>query len=329
MLPMSNGPSFSLVVPVRCEAGRIGELHDLLASAAVALDDTWEVVYVDDGSPGETPAELRRRVEDDARVRVVELSRSFGWEGAALAGLDHATGSTAIAIDPGRCDASETLAALVAAKGQGAEIVRGTCQEPPAKKTRRCPLRGYCGWIASRSRQPGQDAAERVGPLLFDAKSLDALRRRVRDGRPLGEVLDNLGFRQAELTCAAFDGPAFYEPPPAPKARPGGMRIVRLLSMPGALLVVAAIAYAGVSVALWPTGRSAGTVAHIAALLAGVVGAQLLVLAVVADRIVKYMPARREETDYVVRDKAGFEGDSPAPADKGDGDTGTRYSVFT
>jgi dolichol-phosphate mannosyltransferase len=116
----------SVVVPVCDEAAGIRAFH---ARASKALSDIpsadWELIYVDDGSADGSFALLARLAEDDARVRVVKLSRNFGQQIAITAGLDRARGDCAVVIDADLQDPPEAIAQLVAKWRAGFEVVHG------------------------------------------------------------------------------------------------------------------------------------------------------------------------------------------------------------
>lgn len=63
--------------------------------------DSFEIVFVDDGSPDESAAWVRQTCRERAGIRLVELSRNFGHHQAAMAGLAHAQGAYVFLID---CD---------------------------------------------------------------------------------------------------------------------------------------------------------------------------------------------------------------------------------
>src|SRR5438477_10031731 len=90
--PTHGAPIFSVVVPVFDEAGGIEEFHRRLSAVMPILGESWEVVYVNDGSRDRTLAILEHLRRGDARIGLVNLSRNFGKEVATTAGLDHAKG---------------------------------------------------------------------------------------------------------------------------------------------------------------------------------------------------------------------------------------------
>lgn len=63
------------------------------------LTDSYEFVFVDDGSPDHSKAEVLKLIEQDKNVRLIELSRNFGHHKAVMAGLEYVTGDLVFLFD--------------------------------------------------------------------------------------------------------------------------------------------------------------------------------------------------------------------------------------
>lgn len=116
-------PVFSVVVPVFEEADGIEEFHRRLSTTMQALGESWEAVYVNDGSRDRTLTILEALRRADGRIGLVNLSRNFGKEVATTAGLDHARGDAIIVIDADLQDPPEVIPELVAAWRDGFDMV--------------------------------------------------------------------------------------------------------------------------------------------------------------------------------------------------------------
>jgi glycosyltransferase involved in cell wall biosynthesis len=90
---------YSIVVPLHNEQENITELYDRLKVVMESQPETFELVFVDDGSSDRTFHLLREIVAVDSRVVVVKLRRNFGQTPALAAGFDHARGEYVIAMD--------------------------------------------------------------------------------------------------------------------------------------------------------------------------------------------------------------------------------------
>jgi glycosyltransferase involved in cell wall biosynthesis len=112
----------SVVVPAYNEAAGLDNFHRRLVSALAGLE-SWEVVYVNDGSTDSTSAVMEAVHRTDDRVAVVSLSRNFGKETAITAGLDHAAGDAVVVIDADLQDPPELIPELVANWRAGFDMV--------------------------------------------------------------------------------------------------------------------------------------------------------------------------------------------------------------
>ncbi len=92
-------PTFSIVIPVLNEAD---SLPELLASIAVAIapsGESYEVVFVDDGSTDGSLERLKALAETDERVRVFSFRRNLGKSPALLCGISQAAGRYILTMD--------------------------------------------------------------------------------------------------------------------------------------------------------------------------------------------------------------------------------------
>jgi glycosyltransferase involved in cell wall biosynthesis len=117
------GPVLSLVVPVYNEERNIATFLAAATSALDALGETFEIIFIDDGSRDGSLGMMVAASATDPRVKVVAFPRNFGKETALTAGLAHASGDAVIPID---CDLQhpvDLIAPMVAAWRQGADMV--------------------------------------------------------------------------------------------------------------------------------------------------------------------------------------------------------------
>jgi glycosyltransferase involved in cell wall biosynthesis len=105
-------PVISVVVPAFNEAAGLNRFHHRLTHALADVE-SWEVVYVDDGSVDATLSVIEALRRTDERVAVISLSRNFGKEIAVTAGLDHAGGDAVVVVDADLQDPPELIPELV------------------------------------------------------------------------------------------------------------------------------------------------------------------------------------------------------------------------
>jgi dolichol-phosphate mannosyltransferase len=87
------------------------------------IDETWEVVYVNDGSKDASLELLRGLQENFPQVVVVDLSRNWGHMGALWAGMQTAKGDAVVLMDGDLQDPPEVIPEMVAAWRNGAQVV--------------------------------------------------------------------------------------------------------------------------------------------------------------------------------------------------------------
>ncbi len=92
-------PKYSIVVPLHDEQENVTDLYDRLKAVMEVSGETFELVFVDDGSRDRTFDLLREIAAIDSRVTVVRLRRNFGQTSALAAGFDHTRGEYIIAMD--------------------------------------------------------------------------------------------------------------------------------------------------------------------------------------------------------------------------------------
>ena len=115
-------PTISVVVPAYNEAACLERFHRRLVGALSAID-SWEVIYVNDGSADATAGVLEALYQNDERIALVSLSRNFGKETAITAGLDHASGDAVVVIDADLQDPPELIPDLIAAWRGGFDMI--------------------------------------------------------------------------------------------------------------------------------------------------------------------------------------------------------------
>jgi glycosyltransferase involved in cell wall biosynthesis len=116
-------PELSVVIPVYGCADCVRPLHSRLTAVLGQLVDTYELIFVDDRSPGDDWMILRAIAEGDPAVRLVRLSRNFGQHAAITAGLERSRGRHVVVMDCDLQDPPEEIPRLYAAAMRGAEIV--------------------------------------------------------------------------------------------------------------------------------------------------------------------------------------------------------------
>src|SRR5438270_5521381 len=122
-------PKYSIVVPFHNEQESVTALYDRLKAVMEATGDTFEIVFVDDGSIDRTYKLLREIVTIDSRVVVVKLRRNFGQTSALAAGFAHAQGEFVIAMDGDLQHDPDDIPKFLEMLEQGYDLVSGWRKE--------------------------------------------------------------------------------------------------------------------------------------------------------------------------------------------------------
>jgi glycosyltransferase involved in cell wall biosynthesis len=115
----------SIVVPLLNEEATVASLYDEVRDALAALEDDWELIYVDDGSADGSYRELLRLHAAHENVRVVRLRRNFGKAAALAAGVEVAAGELIVTMDADLQDDPAEIPHLLAKLDEGYDIVSG------------------------------------------------------------------------------------------------------------------------------------------------------------------------------------------------------------
>jgi dolichol-phosphate mannosyltransferase len=121
--------TLSVVVPLYNEADNVGELLRRIRSVVAGLSSppaAWELIAVDDGSRDATLAMLLDEAERDPHLRVLSLSRNFGHQIAATAGLDAAQGDAVVLMDGDLQDPPELIEEFLEKFRDGYDVVYAT-----------------------------------------------------------------------------------------------------------------------------------------------------------------------------------------------------------
>jgi len=118
--------SLSLVIPVYNEAENVKPLHQAIQQAMSKVSETWDVVYVDDGSSDDSLKLLEQiHVEDPEHTIVVALRRNFGQTAAIAAGIDYAKGDVICLLDADLQNDPDDIPMMLGKVNEGYDVVSG------------------------------------------------------------------------------------------------------------------------------------------------------------------------------------------------------------
>jgi glycosyltransferase involved in cell wall biosynthesis len=119
----TNTIAVSVVVPLYNEEATIPELYTRLTNAMQAITNSYELIWVNDGSADDTLGQMKKYAAQDAHIKYISFSRNFGHQSAISAGIENAVGNAVVIIDGDLQDPPEVIADLYAKFNQGYHVV--------------------------------------------------------------------------------------------------------------------------------------------------------------------------------------------------------------
>ena len=113
----------SVIIPIFNEQAIIEELYERLTINVKKFANSYELIFVNDGSRDNSLAKLIEIANRDKNVKYINFSRNFGHQIAVTAGLDNAKGQAIVIIDGDLQDPPELIPALYSKYKEGYECV--------------------------------------------------------------------------------------------------------------------------------------------------------------------------------------------------------------
>jgi glycosyltransferase involved in cell wall biosynthesis len=130
-------PELSIVIPLFNEEASLEPLVEEVRSALSALERSYEIIFVDDGSTDGSFDTLRQLHDDDPHhIRVVQFRRNFGKTAALAAGFRRVRGEIVITMDADLQDDPREIPKLLSKLDEGYDLVaawREQRQDPMSK----------------------------------------------------------------------------------------------------------------------------------------------------------------------------------------------------
>jgi glycosyltransferase involved in cell wall biosynthesis len=190
-------PTLSVVVPLYNEEGNVAPLFERIEAVLSTLSGkpSYEIVVVDDGSGDATAERVRDEMHKREHVVLVRLSRNFGHQLAATAGIENAAGDAVILMDGDLQDPPELIEQFVARWREGYDVVyavRRTRKGESAFKLLTARL-----FYRLVRRMTKIDIPVDTGDFrLMSRRVVEALRRSTERHRFLRGMVSWVGFRQ-------------------------------------------------------------------------------------------------------------------------------------
>jgi polyisoprenyl-phosphate glycosyltransferase len=116
---------YTIIVPVYDEQDVISESYKKLKQTADSLNETYEIIFINDGSRDNTQEIIQKICIRDKNVKLINFSRNFGHQVAISAGMDFAEGQAVIIIDADLQDPPELIPLMIKKWKEGFDVVYG------------------------------------------------------------------------------------------------------------------------------------------------------------------------------------------------------------
>ncbi len=137
----------SVVIPLFNEEESIKPLYEGLHSVLMALNKTFEIIFINDGSSDGSYDLLCRLADQDNALKVINLRRNFGQTAAMAAGFDYAEGEIIIPMDGDLQNDPADIAVLLAKLDEGFDVVSGWRKDRQDKEVLRKLTSRMANWL--------------------------------------------------------------------------------------------------------------------------------------------------------------------------------------
>ncbi|WP_036646150.1 glycosyltransferase family 2 protein [Paenibacillus pini] len=120
---MTRHVRYSVIIPVYNEEEVITETYWRIKSVMEITGESYELIFVNDGSRDQTVNLIRSVGASDPSIHIIDLSRNFGHQIAITAGMDYASGDAVIVIDADLQDPPELILDMIAKWKEGYDVV--------------------------------------------------------------------------------------------------------------------------------------------------------------------------------------------------------------
>ena len=122
---MDNKPAISIVIPVFNEEDNVQLLYQQIRKVCESMRQSYEIVFVDDGSRDRTFEILEEIHSNNPRLKAIRFRKNYGQTAAMAAGFEFARGEVVISMDGDLQNDPADIPRLLAKMDEGYDIVCG------------------------------------------------------------------------------------------------------------------------------------------------------------------------------------------------------------
>lgn len=322
--PASSTCKLSFISPCYNEKGNLENLYTrIVRCCEEAGISNFEIIWIENGSSDNSIVLMRQLAQQDPRLRIIQLSRNYGYQGAITCGLAHARGDFVAILDGDLQDPPELIIKMLAiTEKDDFDVVYGIRKKRKESLPKRFAYAAfYRLWKYSAEIDIPLDAGDYCVMRNTVVAAMNNMPERQRFTRGLRAWV---GFRQTGLEYErqareegeskfglsgminlALDGLVAYSVAPLRAATLIGILVsgiaLALITLQGIGRVVA---YAfGISfIGLLPPGMSQTNL-----LIAGLFGMQMLLMGVLGEYIGRIYVEVKDRPIFLIRQKLNFD----------------------
>ncbi|MCK8612082.1 glycosyltransferase family 2 protein [Apilactobacillus nanyangensis] len=298
----------SIVLPVYNEEAGIKNTIEVLESFVECQIETYEIIFVDDGSVDSSVDIIRHAQSQYENIRLVEFSRNFGHQLAITAGIRYAKGDAVVVMDADLQDPPSVIPNMIEKWQEGFDVVYG-------KRLIREGESFFKRFSAKAFYRVMRKVANVDIPLdtgdfrLMDRKVVDALSK-LNEPEPFVRGLVSwVGFKQTAVTYERQERNAGVTKYPLTKmirlASDGITSFseipLKIVNYTGFISIIAGIIYGLITIF---TGIS--TLTFAISLMCVLSGMIMLALGIIGDYLYRTFDASKHRPQYVVSNSYGF-----------------------
>jgi dolichol-phosphate mannosyltransferase len=191
-------PKYSLIIPIYNEEETIPELYRRVSDVMDSLDDSVELILINDGSRDRSLNLMRELQEKDARVCYISFARNFGHQAAVTAGLNFARGQVIVVLDADLQDPPELIPKMIESWQAGYHVVYAQ----RTKRKKESWFKRLTAYVFYRLLQQLADVdipADTGDFCLMDRQVVDVLNSMPERNRYIRGLRAWIGFRQTAV----------------------------------------------------------------------------------------------------------------------------------
>ena len=195
---------YSIIVPAYNEEKSLRLFYEAVTPVFEGLGESYEIIFVNDGSRDATKEIINALAQEDARVKGCHFSRNFGQQAALLCALKKASGQAVIAMDADLQDPPTVAVEMIEKWKQGYDIVHGVRRQREGESFFKKATAKLFYKITKKV--TGIKLTQNSGDFkLYDRKVVDAIVALSEKERVLRVQAAWVGFQQ---TSVEFDRPS-------------------------------------------------------------------------------------------------------------------------